>query len=97
MGEEGGRELALATCLRIVPCRVLPVPAFLRTLLQGMSLRVLLQLLEVKALAKTYRNNMELRLCAPLQVRRKPKIAKGARDFMPDQMAIREVRAVRGL
>jgi hypothetical protein len=26
-----------------------------------------------------------------LQVRRKPKIPKGARDFMPDQMAIREV------
>lgn len=26
-----------------------------------------------------------------LQARRKPKIAKGARDFMPDQMAIREV------
>lgn len=25
------------------------------------------------------------------QARRKPKIAKGARDFMPDQMAIREV------
>ena len=25
------------------------------------------------------------------QVRRKPKIPKGARDFMPDQMAIREV------
>jgi hypothetical protein len=26
-----------------------------------------------------------------LQAQRKPKIAKGARDFMPDQMAIREV------
>lgn len=25
------------------------------------------------------------------QARRKPKIAKGARDMMPDQMAIREV------
>jgi len=30
-------------------------------------------------------------LPCPPQARRKPKIAKGARDFQPDQMAIREV------
>eukprot|EP00983_Pelagomonas_calceolata_P030573 959242-Pelagomonas_calceolata.AAC.10 len=29
--------------------------------------------------------------------RRKPKVAKGARDFMPDQMAIREVRLLPSL
>ncbi len=28
---------------------------------------------------------------ACVQAQRKPKIAKGARDFLPDQMAIREV------
>lgn len=27
----------------------------------------------------------------PAQARRKPKVPKGARDFLPDQMAIREV------
>lgn len=27
-----------------------------------------------------------------MQARRKPKVAKGARDFLPDQMAIREVK-----
>lgn len=29
-------------------------------------------------------------LSNPVQARRKPKVAKGARDFLPDQMAIRE-------
>uniref|UniRef100_A0A7S3QSI3 Histidine--tRNA ligase, cytoplasmic n=1 Tax=Dunaliella tertiolecta TaxID=3047 RepID=A0A7S3QSI3_DUNTE len=34
---------------------------------------------------------VELRSCVEAnQARRKPKVAKGARDFMPDQMAIRE-------
>lgn len=28
------------------------------------------------------------------QARRKPKIAKGARDFLPDQMAIREQASI---
>jgi hypothetical protein len=29
--------------------------------------------------------------CAGWQARRKPKVPKGARDFLPEQMAIREV------